>query len=462
MERYKKYKGSGVEWIGEIPEGWEVKKLKYVADARPSNIDKKNKDGEEAVLLCNYVDVYKNEFISSELAFMTATASQEQKEKFLLQKGDVLATKDSETPDDIAIPSLVVEDFDNIVCGYHLTHIKPKKIIGSYLFRYFQTKYLSSYFEVSANGVTRYGLGVDKFGSALILNPPLEEQTAIANYLDRKTAEIDSLIAQKQRLIELYQEEKIAIINQAVTKGMGVGVPLLGTLNNNGADQGNHKGLPLRDSGIDWLGEIPDWWEVKKLKYLVSKVGSGVTPKGGASVYLLSGVPLLRSQNIHFDELKMDDVAYISEETHHSMANSKVQAGDVLLNITGASIGRCFYADEHLGEANVNQHVCIIRPKNDVATRYLYFVLRSNLGQKQIDAEQTGSGREGLNFEALNNFLIPHISLEEQTAIVHHIETETARIDAKIAKTQRIIELQKEYRTALISEVVTGKIKVTS
>ena len=144
------------------------------------------------------------------------------------------------------------------------------------------------------------------------------------------------------------------------------------------------------------------------------------------------------------------------------MANSKVQAGDVLLNITGASIGRCFYADEHLGEANVNQHVCIIRPKNDVATRYLYFVLRSNLGQKQIDAEQTGSGREGLNFEALNNFLIPHISLEEQTAIVHHIETETARIDAKIAKTQRIIELQKEYRTALISEVVTGKIKVTS
>ena len=99
----------------------------------------------------------------------------------------------------------------------------------------------------------------------------------------------------------LYQEEKTAIINQAVTKGMDVGVPLVGTLNNNGADQGNHKGLPLRDSGIDWLGEIPEGWEVKKLKYLVSKVGSGVTPKGGASVYLLSGkIPLLRSQNMSF------------------------------------------------------------------------------------------------------------------------------------------------------------------
>jgi type I restriction enzyme S subunit len=159
MERYETYRDSEVEWIGEIPEGWEVKKLKYIADTRPSNIDKKSKDEEEEVLLCNYVDVYKNEFISSELAFMTATASREQKEKFLLQKGDVLATKDSETPDDIAIPALVVEDLDNVVCGYHLTHIKPKKIIGSFLFRYFQTKYLRSYFKISANGVTRYGLG---------------------------------------------------------------------------------------------------------------------------------------------------------------------------------------------------------------------------------------------------------------------------------------------------------------
>lgn len=378
-----------------------------------------------------------------------------------MKKGDVLATKDSETADDIAIPALVVDDFEDVVCGYHLTHIKPKKIIGNYLFRYFQTKYLRSYFEVSANGVTRYGLGVDKFSSALILNPPLKEQTAIANYLDSKTAEIDALIAQKQRLIALYEEEKAAIINQAVTKGIdsNVGVPLVGTPNN-GTAQGNHKGLPLRDSGIDWLGEIPEAWQFKKLKYLVSKVGSGVTPKGGASVYQLTGIPLLRSQNIHFDGLKMDDVAYISEEMHDSMANSKVQTGDVLLNITGASIGRCFYADEDLGEANVNQHVCIVRPKNEVATKYLYFVLRSNLGQEQIDAEQTGSGREGLNFEALNNFLIPYISLQEQSAIVRHIETETARIDAKIAKTQRIIELQKEYSTALISETVTGKIKV--
>jgi len=247
MERYEKYKDSGVEWIGEIPEEWEVKKLKYIADANPSNIDKKSKENEKAILLCNYVDVYKNENISSELNFMKATASNDQITKFILEKGDVIITKDSETPDDIAAPALVAENFDNVVCGYHLTHIKPKRISGYYLFRYFQSKYLNSYFAVSANGVTRYGLSVDKINSALILNPSRTDQTAIANYLDRKTAEIDELIAQKERLLELYEEEKTAIINQAVTKGIDPNVK-------------------LKDSGIDWLGEIPEGWEVIALK----------------------------------------------------------------------------------------------------------------------------------------------------------------------------------------------------
>ena len=127
MKTYSKYKNSGVEWLGEIPEHWEVKKLKYVTSPNPSNIDKKSKDGEESVFLCNYVDVYKNEYIDSGLHFMKATANNAQKSKFLLEKGDVIVTKDSETPGDIAVPAFVIENFNNVVCGYHLTHIKPRK-----------------------------------------------------------------------------------------------------------------------------------------------------------------------------------------------------------------------------------------------------------------------------------------------------------------------------------------------
>ena len=415
MERYEAYKDSGVEWIGEIPAKWEVKKLKYVAVARPSNIDKKSKDKEEPVSLCNYVDVYNNEFIKSELIFMEATAVQEQKEKFLLQKGDILATKDSETPDDIANPALVVEDFDDVVCGYHLTHIKPKKIIGSYLFRYFQTNYLNSYFEVSANGVTRYGLGVDKFNSALILNPSMGEQTAIANFLDRKTAEIDALIAQKERLLELYEEEKTAIINHAVTKGLDPNVE-------------------LKDSGVEWLGEIPVGWEIKKLKHIAN---------------LKSGT------NLTSDQIKVDGPypvyggnglrGYYHDFTH--------EGNFILIGRQGALCGNINYANNKFW---ATEHAVVVEPLLDYKPIWMGEVLRiMNLNQYSVAAAQPG-----LSVESITNLFIPWPLLEEQTSIVGHIEIETGRIDSKIAKTQRIIELQKEYRNALISEVVTGKIKV--
>lgn len=442
MKTYQKYKPSGIEWIEDIPEHWEVKRLKYIANSNPSNIDKKSSEDEELIFLCNYMDVYKNEFITQGMDFMQATASKDQIKKFILEKGDVILTKDSETTNDIGIPALVRNTFEDVVCGYHLTHIKPKKITGEYLFRQFQSKFQQSYFEVSANGVTRFGLGTDKFTSAQIIIPPDQEQTTIAAYLDSKTAEIDELIADKKRLLELYEEEKTAVINQAVTKGINPNVK-------------------MKDSGIEWLGEIPKNWKVKKVKHVCIKVGSGVTPSGGASVYQLSGIPLLRSQNIHFEGLKLDDVAYITEEIHENMKNSKVIVHDVLLNITGASIGRVYYVEEWLGEANVNQHVCILRPNEKIDSKYLYLIFRSNIGQEQIRREQTGSGREGLNFEALKNFVIPYIKIREQQSIVHHIETELSRIEAKKEKTQKLIDLLTEYRTALISEVVTGKVKVT-
>lgn len=210
-----------------------------------------------------------------------------------------------------------------------------------------------------------------------------------------------------------------------------------------------------KDSGVEWIGEIPEGWEVKRLKFVVSKVGSGVTPKGGANVYQLDGIPLLRSQNIHFDALKLDDVAYISQEIHDEMQNSKVMAGDVLLNITGASIGRCYFSDGSLEDANVNQHVCIIRPTSEIGTKYLYYLLRSDIGQKQIDVDQTGSGREGLNFEVLKNFLLPLADNSEQTAIASFLDRKTAEIDQLIANKEKLIALYEEEKTTIINHAVT-------
>ncbi|MFO0795195.1 MAG: restriction endonuclease subunit S [Candidatus Brocadiaceae bacterium] len=444
MKRYDKYKPSGIEWIGEIPEHWNLKKLKYVATVQPSNVDKKSIEGETTVLLCNYMDVYKNEFIDTSINFMEATATDTEIEKFRIMRGDVLVTKDSETPDDIASPALVRTDFENVICAYHLTQIRPNKneLTGEYLFRLFQEHRYNGQFEVAANGVTRFGLSVSAFSDAVVPLPSMDEQTAIANYLDEKTAQIDTLIEKKQRLVELQKEERTAIINHAVTKGINPNVK-------------------LKPSGIEWLGDIPEHWEMKKLKYVVSKVGSGITPTGGASVYQNEGIPLLRSQNIYNDGLKLDDVAYISENIDEQMSNSRIEDTDVLLNITGASIGRCSYVPKGFGKGNVNQHVCIIRPIKDLLrTKFLHSIIISGYGQTLIDVCQTGANREGLNFQQIKNFDLPMPDIKEQEHIVAFIESHTSRIDATFSKIEKEIRLLQEYRTALISEAVTGKIKV--
>lgn len=199
---------------------------------------------------------------------------------------------------------------------------------------------------------------------------------------------------------------------------------------------------------------------MKKLKWVVSKVGSGVTPKGGAKVYQENGIPLLRSQNIQNDRLNLEDVAYISEEIFESMSNSQVYDGDVLLNITGASIGRVFYYDRGI-LANVNQHVCIIRPiKQDLAYKYLYFLLVSKIGQTLIELNTTGSGREGLNFEAINNFQLFLPTIKEQKSIITKLEKVNLETKQIIEKLRAQNKLLKEYRQSLISHVVTGKVDV--
>ncbi len=440
---YPAYKDSGVEWLGKVPEGWKVQKLKHLAKVNLSNVDKKINDGEDTVKLCNYVDVYYNDYITPDLDFMEATASPDQIDKFALRKGDVIITKDSESWEDIAVPAYVPADLKGVICGYHLAHVRPNysDINGAYLFWSLCTPRLNHQFRVEAHGITRFGIGKYGIDNSLFIVPPNDEQNFISIYLVDRTRKIDSLIEKKKKMIELLKEERTATINQAVTKGLNPDVP-------------------MKDSGIEWLGEVPEKWEVKRLKYISTKIGSGVTPKGGSATYLKEGIPLLRSQNIQFDRLDFDDVAYISEETHNQMSGSKVYPNDVLLNITGASIGRCHFVPFDLKEANVNQHVCIIRPNNKIMTKYLFDYLSSEKGQIQVFSSEKGISREGLTFEQIGNFSIILPQIEEQEFIVQFIESESAKIDSAVSIIEKELLLLQEYRTALISEVVTGKIDV--
>ena len=167
------------------------------------------------------------------------------------EEGDVIITKDSEAWDDIAVPAYVSSDMHDVLCGYHLAQIRPdpKWTDGKYLFRAFYSRGINDQFRVAATGITRYGLGKYWLDNGLFLVPPVEEQRAIAAFLDRETGRIDALMEKKQRQIELLQEKRAALISHAVTKGLDPTVP-------------------MKDSGVEWLGQIPMHWEVKKVKFL--------------------------------------------------------------------------------------------------------------------------------------------------------------------------------------------------
>ena len=270
MKRYPEYKESGVEWIGEIPKHWEIKKLKYIAKILPSNVDKHIYPDEIQVRLCNYTDVYYNDYITVDTVLKKGSCKESEFAKFVLRKGNVIITKDSETPDDIGVPTFVKDDLDNAVCGYHLTLIRLLACRGEYIFRFIQSDRTRRYFEVNSNGITRYGLGKPSIENLFLPIPPDSEQIQIANFLDRKTQQIDELIRIKERRIELLQEQRTALINQAVTKGLDPNVE-------------------MKPSGVEWIerdtsalgnqktqSTLPRYYQVMLIEHMLSSMKSNV------------------------------------------------------------------------------------------------------------------------------------------------------------------------------------------
>jgi type I restriction enzyme S subunit len=207
-------KDSGVEWIGEIPKHWEVKKLRYLANCFPSNVDKHSKPNEKEIRLCNYTDVYKNDYITNDMELMVATASKDQINKFTLKKDDIVITKDSETANDIAVPTYIKELLTNVVCGYHLAIIRSyQRTYCRYLFQSLKTKIFNVQFEVCSNGITRVGLGTSDLKNGSFLLPPEQEQIEIADFIEQASAKIDTAINSKQKEIEKLKEYKATLIN---------------------------------------------------------------------------------------------------------------------------------------------------------------------------------------------------------------------------------------------------------
>ena len=420
---YPAYKDSSVEWIGEVPEHWGATRLKRISDVRLSNVDKHTVEGQQAIKLCNYVDVYKNNRITSKIDFMVASASDEQITRLTLAKGDVIITKDSETPSDIGVPALVDEGISDLVCGYHLALIRPTSSLGQYLSYLFQSHFVRAVFEIEATGMTRYALGKYSIENLSFTAPTVDEQSAIASFLDRETAKIDTLISKQEKLIELLKEKRQAVISHAVTKGL------------------NPK-AKMKDSGVEWLGEVPEHWGAGRLRYICQCLDGQRIPLNAAQRFdRLGDIPYWGANSIvdYVDESLFDeDLVLLGEDGAPFFEPSKPVA---------------FFSQ---GKVWPNNHVHVLRPVIRGTGKFIAHVLNVTDYAHFID----GSTRDKLTQGSMKDIPIPQPPLPEQSAITAFLDRETAKIDTLISKSEKAIELQKEHRTALISASVTGKIDV--
>ena len=431
-------------WTDQLPGDWEAKPLRSAADYVVSNVDKVPDDDEIPVRLCNYTDVYNNEFITPALYFMRATASEAEIAKFGLAIGDVLITKDSESWDDIGVPALVRDTADDLVCGYHLALLRPIKqaMDGGFLFRCLQAKPVRVQLELAANGVTRFGIPKYEIGTVRLPVPPLPQQRAIADYLDRETARLDALVAAKERGLGLLAEKRRALITRAVTGGLD---PC----------------APLRDSGIPWLGEIPAHWEIWKLGHSAS-VGNGSTPNRGNGAYWTDGtIPWLNSSVVNETEAKKAD-QFVTDLALRECHLPLVRSGSVLIAITGQGKTRG-QAVVLSFNATINQHLAYISPDHSrLDPWFLRWTLFSAYGFLRSISDDTGGTKGALTCEDIANVRVPIPPIDEQRAIVAHIANETSKLDELHIATEKTTELLRERRTALISAVVTGIVDVES
>ncbi len=212
-------KPSGIEWLGEVPEHWEVALIKHIADVRFSGVDKHSRNDETPVRLCNYTDVYKNDRITVDMDLMRATATAAEISRLTLRAGDVIMTKDSETPDDIGVPAWVPEDLPGVVCAYHLGLLRPQpdRVLGEFLFRAVGSARTAQQFHVLATGVTRFALGKHDVKNAVIALPPIEEQQAICRWITDECQPLDDAIARAEEEIKLIREYRDRLIADVVT-----------------------------------------------------------------------------------------------------------------------------------------------------------------------------------------------------------------------------------------------------
>ena len=440
FRRYPEYKESGVDWIEEIPNHWRYSRLKFHLTENSGGIWGEDDEFGNGTYVLRSTEITIDGHWDLQ-RLIKRELSREETERFLLKKDDLVITKSSGSQDHIGKTGLVDEKIESMFVCYSnfVQRIRPKNHINSKFLHYFMNCSLAreqyKYQSETTTGLAN--LSTKSIDELLISLPPIQEQTQIANFLDRKTKQIDELICIKERRIELLQAQRTALINQAVTKGLDPNVE-------------------MKPSGVEWIGKIPRHWTLTRLKYVSSiPVTYGLNIE--ADRYTTEGIRLIRITDIDESGGLRQKGVYLSEDCvpQEQMLNSY----DLLLSRSGATVGKSYL---HLEKGKYTSAGYLVRFNFDDywTSKFIYYVTLSHFYRNWLEQQIIISTIQNVNGEKYSNFQLPIPLYQEHKQIVDFLDRKTEQIDELIAAELRKIELLKEYRQSLISEAVTGKIDV--
>jgi type I restriction enzyme S subunit len=427
-------------WAESLPNDWRLTRLDRAADVLFSNVDKHMIEGERPVRLCNYIDAYKNDRITGAIKFMEASADEREIAKFQILRGDVIATKDSEEADDIAIPAFVEEELPGVLCGYHLGIIRPRlrTVSGRFLFWLHASKSFRAQYEANAVGVTRFGLAQHTFRQARIPLPSLPEQERIATYLDASCAAIDAAVAAKRRQLGILDLLFKTTMQSTVTRGVSTKTR-------------------LKDSGYQWLGSIPADWRLVAIKRIVAtKITDGPheTPELSETGVQFISAEAIKDGQINFNLRR----GFISRELHEQYCRKcKPQQNDIFVVKSGATTGNVAYVDVDF-EFSIWSPLALIRcDKRFAHYKFIYYVLLTDVFKKQVELSWSFGTQQNIGMRVIERLKVPLPSLREQLQIVEYLDAESSKTTGLKQNIQSQIVTLSTLRRSLIYECVTGE-----
>lgn len=425
MKRYESYKDSGVKWLGEIPGHWEVIRLKALLIERIE----KNNNKENLIILSLLKD--KGIIPYDEKGAIGNNSKEDLSQYKIARKGDLVINSMN-----VIIGSVGITQYDGYISPAYYS-FKPKGIINLIYYYYLMTlRSVQQSIRCYSKGIMEIRLRItsNDFLSMPFPFPPKSEQTAIANYLDSVTSKIDEAISQQQKMIDLLNERKQIIIQNAVTKGLD-------------------PNAKMKDSGVEWIGEIPEDWEVKRMRY-IGDAQNGLTYSPSDIVEQSNGILVLRSSNIENGRLVFKDNVYVKK------CNPKfyVKKGDIIIcsrNGSASLVGKCAIVDNEI-DASFGAFMMRFRSYNH--NKYIYYLLTSAISHyKQLFSTSTINQ---LTLSIFANIKMPICSHYIQKDIADYLDDKTSKIDSYISQCNKMISLLQERKQIIINDVVTGKVKV--